>query len=76
MNLLTELFSRLLKRANLFMMLTKFVLKATLSKEDYYELTLSKTEKKLVNIFQQKENGVIHPEVSAQDSWIYITLMR
>ena len=54
------------------MMLTKFVLKATLSKEDYYELTLSKTEKKLVNIFQQKENGVIHPEVSAQDSWIYI----
>ena len=58
------------------MMLIKFVLKATLYKEDYYELTLSKTEKKLVNIFQQKENGVIHPEVSGQDSWIYITLMR
>jgi hypothetical protein len=58
------------------MMLVKFVQKVILFKKDFYERTLSKMEKKLVNIFQLKVNGVIRPAVSEQESLIFITLTQ
>lgn len=58
------------------MMHVKYVQKVILFKKDFYELTLSKMEKKLVNIFQLKVNGVMRPAVSEQESLIFITLTQ
>ena len=58
------------------MMLTKYVQNLILSKKDYFALILLKMEKRLVNIFQQKANGVIRQEVLEQEHWIYTTLMQ
>jgi hypothetical protein len=49
-------------------MQTKFVQNPTLFKKDYFAPILLKMEKKSVNIFQPKENGVTHPEVLEPDN--------
>lgn len=76
MNLLIELYLSLLKRVNSFTMPIQFALKVTLFERDFYELTFSKMEKKLANIFPLKVNGVIHPEVLEQDNPIFTTSMQ
>ena len=55
------------KKGDLVHNADKYVQNRILYKKDCFALILLKTEKKLVNTFQQKKNGVIRLEVLEQE---------
>ncbi|MBK8369693.1 MAG: hypothetical protein IPL10_20600 [Bacteroidetes bacterium] len=69
--MLKEFYLKLLKKGELVHHADTVCTKSYFIQRDLCEFTSSKMEKKLANIFQQKVNGVIRPEVLEQDNSIF-----